>query len=67
MTVMPMGPLEPLAIAPPIVSDPLLLTVRLSFNTTGALRACVPSVTVIVAPLPELFKVNVLLPVPLSV
>ena len=62
-----MGPLEPLAIARPRVSDALLLTVRLSFNTSGALMAWVPLVTVIVVPLPELLKVSVLLPVPVKV
>ena len=42
------------------VLAPLLVTVRLSFKTTGASISCAPSVTVIVAPLPALSKVSLL-------
>ncbi len=46
---------------------PLLLTVRFSSSVSGVLRACVPLVTAISAPSPELLNVIVLFPSPLSV
>ena len=51
----------------PKTSVPLPLTVRLSAKTTGALTAWLPLGAVIVAPLPQLFSVSVLAPLPLSV
>ena len=61
------SPLSVMPLAGPKVNIPLLLTVRLSANTVGALMAWLPLATIIVAPLPELFQLSVFVPLPLNI